>query len=87
MDVNERQLTTGQHPAPSRVLCPAPVQGDLLLLPVCHNILLFPRHETFSVLIGGDEEQKDPNEEFISTQKFNTGRMVEKFYFEEESSL
>lgn len=42
--------------------------------------------------IGSDEEKKDPYEEFISTgqpstQKFNTGHMAEKFYFEEESSL
>lgn len=42
--------------------------------------------------IGSDDEKKDPYEEFMSTgqpstQKFNTGHMVEKFYFEEESSL
>lgn len=42
--------------------------------------------------LGSDEEKKDPYEEFMSTgqpstQKFNTGHMVEKFYFEEESSL
>lgn len=41
--------------------------------------------------IGGDEDEKDPYEEFTSAgqpsaQKFNTGHM-EKFYFEEESSL
>lgn len=46
----------------------------------------------FMCFIGSDEEQKDPSEEFISpgqpsTQKFNTGHMAEKFYFEEESSL
>ncbi|KAG7229282.1 hypothetical protein INR49_012940 [Caranx melampygus] len=42
--------------------------------------------------LGSDEEKKDPYEEFMSagqssTQKFNTGCMAEKFYFEEESSL
>lgn len=42
--------------------------------------------------LGSDEEKKDPYEEFMSTgqpstQKFNPGHMVEKFYFEEESSL
>uniref|UniRef100_A0A8D0ALV6 Uncharacterized protein n=1 Tax=Sander lucioperca TaxID=283035 RepID=A0A8D0ALV6_SANLU len=42
--------------------------------------------------LGSDEDKKDPYKEFISTgepstQKFNTGHMVEKFYFEEESSL
>lgn len=42
--------------------------------------------------IGSDKEKEDPYEEFISTgqpsmQKFNTGHMAEKFYFEEESSL
>lgn len=42
--------------------------------------------------IGSNEEKEDPYEEFISTrqpstQKFNTGHMAEKFYFEEESSL
>uniref|UniRef100_A0A3Q3QVU0 Uncharacterized protein n=1 Tax=Monopterus albus TaxID=43700 RepID=A0A3Q3QVU0_MONAL len=46
----------------------------------------------FKCFIGNDEENKDPYEEFISTgqpsmQKFNTGHMAEKFYFEEESSL
>lgn len=46
----------------------------------------------FKCFIGSDEEKKDPYEEFIntgqpSTQKFNTGHMAEKFYFEEESSL
>lgn len=46
----------------------------------------------FMCFIGSDEEKKDPCEEFISpgqpsTQKFNTGHMAEKFYFEEESSL
>lgn len=42
--------------------------------------------------LGSDEEDKDPYEEFMragqpSAQKFNAGHMVEKFYFEEESSL
>ncbi len=42
--------------------------------------------------LGSDEEKQDPYEEFMSTgqqstQKFNTGHMVEKFYFEEENSL
>lgn len=42
--------------------------------------------------LGSEEEKKDPYEEFMSvgqpsTQKFNPGHMVEKFYFEEESSL
>lgn len=42
--------------------------------------------------LGSDEDKKDPYEEFISggqtsTQKFNTGHMVQKFDFEEESSL
>uniref|UniRef100_A0A3B4XQT9 Uncharacterized protein n=1 Tax=Seriola lalandi dorsalis TaxID=1841481 RepID=A0A3B4XQT9_SERLL len=46
----------------------------------------------FKCFIGSDEEKKDPYEEFMSTgqsstQKFNTGRMAENFYFEEESSL
>ncbi|KAF3699307.1 hypothetical protein EXN66_Car014994 [Channa argus] len=46
----------------------------------------------FKCFIGSIEEKKDPYEEFIntgqpSTQKFNTGHMAEKFYFEEESSL
>uniref|UniRef100_A0A4W6E2W8 Uncharacterized protein n=2 Tax=Lates TaxID=8186 RepID=A0A4W6E2W8_LATCA len=46
----------------------------------------------FKCFIGSDEEKKDPYEEFMSTgqsstQKFNTGCMAEKFYFEEESSL
>lgn len=46
----------------------------------------------FMCFIGSDEEKKEPYEEFIntgqpSTQKFNTGHMAEKFYFEEESSL
>lgn len=42
--------------------------------------------------IGSDEEKKDPYEEFIRskpppTQKFNTGHIMDKFYFEEDSSL
>lgn len=37
--------------------------------------------------LGGDEEQKDPSEEFISTQQFNTGRVVDMLSFEEESGL
>lgn len=42
--------------------------------------------------LGSDEDKKDPYEEFISggqtsTKKFNAGHMVEKFYFEEESSF
>lgn len=42
--------------------------------------------------LGSDEEKKDPYEEFMSAgeqsaQKFNTGHMVEKFYFEDESCL
>ncbi|KAJ4936877.1 hypothetical protein JOQ06_001463 [Pogonophryne albipinna] len=40
----------------------------------------------------GRDDKKDPYKEFISTgppstEKFNTGHMEEKFYFEEESSL
>ncbi|KAG7524147.1 hypothetical protein JOB18_008278 [Solea senegalensis] len=46
----------------------------------------------FKCFISGDEEKKDPYEEFItagqsSTQKFNTGHMAERFYFEEESCM
>uniref|UniRef100_A0A3B5AH02 Potassium voltage-gated channel subfamily E regulatory subunit 3 n=1 Tax=Stegastes partitus TaxID=144197 RepID=A0A3B5AH02_9TELE len=43
----------------------------------------------FRCFIAGDEEKKDPYEEFMqpSTQTFDAGHMAEKFYFEEESSL
>lgn len=46
----------------------------------------------FKCYITGDEEEKDPYEEFMgngqpSTQTFNTGYMEEKFYFEDENSL
>lgn len=42
--------------------------------------------------VGSDEDKKDPYEEFLKTgqpsaQKVDAGRMAEKFYFEEESSL
>uniref|UniRef100_A0A665TP04 Uncharacterized protein n=1 Tax=Echeneis naucrates TaxID=173247 RepID=A0A665TP04_ECHNA len=46
----------------------------------------------FKCFIDSDEEKKDPYEMFMSTrqsstEKFNTGCMVEKFDFEEESCL
>ena len=46
----------------------------------------------FKCFAARDEEEKEPREEFISTgqssaQKFNTGHMAARFYFEEESSL
>lgn len=38
--------------------------------------------------MGGEEENADPNEEFINSGKPSAkGHMAEKFYFEEEGSL
>lgn len=42
--------------------------------------------------VGNDEEKKDPYEEFMnigrpSAHKLDTGRIAEKFFFEEESSI
>ncbi|KAK9539164.1 hypothetical protein VZT92_004289 [Zoarces viviparus] len=97
MDVDERQInltTSGTTASPLSGTGPVSTVSSsrktydnayfyILFVMIFYSLLAM----TLFKCSGGDEEQKDPSEEFMSTRKFNTGRMVDKFYFEEESSL
>lgn len=102
IDINEHQINTTEFNSTSSPLSSTgPVSAVssaretydnayfYILFVMCFYAFLAT---TLFKCLGSDEEKKDPYEEFMSTgqsstQKFNTGCMAEKFYFEEESSL